>query len=159
MILATSIALISEMIGLHFSIGAFVVGLLLHSDLMGTKQYKRVHTIISGVTYGIFAPIFFAWRGINFETEFSVEVVYLFVLVYVLRILLTMGFTWNKDIRTTIIRASGVASFGVLGLLVGELGYEYGVLSQHLYALASLTSILGMFVSVTIGRILSAKNS
>lgn len=159
MILATSIALISEMIGLHFSIGAFVVGLLLHSDLIGTKQYKRVHTIISGVTYGIFAPIFFAWRGINFETEFSVEVVYLFVLVYVLRILLTMGFTWNKDIRTTIIRASGVASFGVLGLLVGELGYEYGVLSQHLYALASLTSILGMFVSVTIGRILSAKNS
>jgi Kef-type K+ transport system membrane component KefB len=159
MILATSIALISEMIGLHFSIGAFVVGLLLHSDLIGTKQYKRVHTIISGVTYGIFAPIFFAWRGINFETEFSVEVVYLFVLVYVLRILLTMGFTWNKDIRTTIIRASGVASFGVLGLLVGELGYEYGVLSQHLYALASLASILGMFVSVTIGRILSAKNS
>jgi Kef-type K+ transport system membrane component KefB len=35
MILATSIALISEMIGLHFSIGAFVVGLLLHSDLIG----------------------------------------------------------------------------------------------------------------------------
>jgi Kef-type K+ transport system membrane component KefB len=159
MILATSIALISEMIGLHFSIGAFVVGLLLHSDLIGTKQYKRVHTIISGVTYGIFAPIFFAWRGINFETEFSVEVVYLFVLVYVLRILLTMGFTWNKDIRTTIIRASGVASFGVLGLLVGELGYEYGVLSQHLYALASLASILGMFVSTTLGRVLSPKNS
>lgn len=58
MILSTSIALLSEMVGLHFSIGAFVVGLLLHSDLMGTKQYKRVHTIISGVTYGIFAPIF-----------------------------------------------------------------------------------------------------
>ena len=148
MILSTSIAFLSEIIGLHFSIGAFVVGLLLHSDLMGTKQYKRVHTIISGVTYGIFAPIFFAWRGINFETELSMEVVYFFILVYILRILLTMGFTWDKDSRKTVVRASGVASFGVLGLLVGELGYEYGVLSEHLYALASLASILGMFISI-----------
>jgi len=155
MILSTSIAFLSEIIGLHFSIGAFVVGLLLHSDLMGTKQYRRVHTIISGVTYGIFAPIFFAWRGINFETELSMEVVYFFILVYILRILLTMGFTWDKDSRKTIVRASGVASFGVLGLLVGELGYEYGVLSEHLYALASLASILGMFISTSIGRFIS----
>jgi len=159
MVLSTSIALLSEMIGLHFSIGAFVVGLLLHSDLIGTKQYRRVHTIISGVTYGIFAPIFFAWRGINFETEFSMEVVYFFILVYILRILLTMGFTWDKDPRKTIVRASGVASFGVLGLLVGELGYEYGVLSEHLYALASLASILGMFISTSIGRFISKNNS
>jgi len=159
MILSTSIAFLSEIIGLHFSIGAFVVGLLLHSDLMGTKQYRRVHTIISGVTYGIFAPIFFAWRGINFETELSMEVVYFFILVYILRILLTMGFTWDKDSRKTIVRASGVASFGVLGLLVGELGYEYGVLSEHLYALASLASILGMFISTSIGRFISKNRS
>ncbi|RLF83641.1 cation:proton antiporter [Thermococci archaeon] len=159
MILSTSIAFLSEIIGLHFSIGAFVVGLLLHSDLMGTKQYRRVHTIISGVTYGIFAPIFFAWRGINFETELSMEVVYFFILVYILRILLTMGFTWDKDSRKTIVRASGVASFGVLGLLVGELGYEYGVLSEHLYALASLASILGMFISTSIGRFISKNKS
>ncbi|MDI3475540.1 MAG: hypothetical protein PWQ95_1268, partial [Thermococcaceae archaeon] len=39
MIVATSLALISEEIGMHFSIGAFLVGLILHSDLMGTKQY------------------------------------------------------------------------------------------------------------------------
>ena len=159
MILSTSIAFLSEIIGLHFSIGAFVVGLLLHSDLMGTKQYRRVHTIISGVTYGIFAPIFFAWRGINFETELSMEVVYFFILVYILRILLTMGFSWDKDPRKTIVRASGVASFGVLGLLVGELGYEYGVLSEHLYALASLASILGMFISTSIGRFISKNKS
>jgi len=159
MILSTSIAFLSEIIGLHFSIGAFVVGLLLHSDLMGTKQYRRVHTIISGVTYGIFAPIFFAWRGINFETELSMEVIYFFILVYILRILLTMGFSWDKDPRKTIVRASGVASFGVLGLLVGELGYEYGVLSEHLYALASLASILGMFISTSIGRFISKNKS
>lgn len=155
MILATSLALISEEIGLHFSIGAFIVGLLLHSDLMGTKQYERVHTIISGVTYGIFAPVFFAWRGINFETEFSLEVVYFFVLIYLIRVLLTMGLVWKDDIKTSLLRSTGVSSFGVLGLLVGEVGYEFGVLSQHMYALASLASIMGIFVSASIGRVIN----
>ncbi|MCD6558407.1 MAG: cation:proton antiporter [Palaeococcus sp.] len=155
MILATSLALVSEFIGLHFSIGAFLVGLLLHSDLMGTKQFERVHTIISGVTYGIFAPIFFAWRGINFETEFSIQVIYFFVVIYLVRILATMVLVWEKNFKVSIMRAAGISSFGVLGLLVGEIGYSYGVLSEHMYALASLASILGIFVSATVGRIVN----
>ena len=159
MILATSLALVSEQIGLHFSIGAFLVGLLLHSDLMGTKQYERVHTIISGVTYGIFAPIFFAWRGINFDTELSLVVVYFFVVIYLVRIVLTTVLVWEKGLKTSLSRAAGVSSFGVLGLLVGEIGYSYGVLSEHMYALASLVSILGIFVSATIGRLIEVHNN
>lgn len=155
MILATSLALISEELGLHFSIGAFLVGLMLHSDLLGTKQYERVHTIISGVTYGIFAPIFFAWRGINFETEFSLEVVYFFVVIYLVRILITTVLVWERDIKVSLTKAAGISSFGVLGLLVGEVGYSYGVLSEHMYALASLASVLGIFVSASIGLALS----
>jgi len=38
---------------------------------------------------------------------------------------------------------------------VGEVGYSYGVLSRHMYALASLSSILGIFVSATIGLVIS----
>ncbi|MDK2913934.1 MAG: hypothetical protein PWQ79_849 [Thermococcaceae archaeon] len=155
MIVATSLALISEEIGMHFSIGAFLVGLILHSDLMGTKQYERVHAIISGVTYGIFAPIFFAWRGINFETEFSLEVVYFFAVIYLVRILLTTVLVWDKEIKVSLTRGAGISSFGVLGLLVGEVGYSYGVLSEHMYALASLASVLGIFLSATIGLAIS----
>lgn len=155
MIVATSLALISEEIGMHFSIGAFLVGLILHSDLMGTKQYERVHAIISGVTYGMFAPIFFAWRGINFETEFSLEVVYFFAVIYLVRILLTTVLVWDKEIKVSLTRGAGISSFGVLGLLVGEVGYSYGVLSEHMYALASLASVLGIFLSATIGLAIS----
>jgi Kef-type K+ transport system membrane component KefB len=154
MILATSLGLVSEEIGLHFSIGAFLVGLMLHSDLMGTKQYERIHTIISGVTYGIFAPIFFAWRGMNFDTELSLGVVYFFVVVYTVRIIMTTVFFWDGDARASLAKAAGISSFGVLGLLVGEVGYSYGILSEHLYAMASLASVLGIFVSASIGRII-----
>ncbi len=154
MILATSLGLISEEIGLHFSIGAFLVGLMLHSDLMGTKQYERIYTIISGVTYGIFAPIFFAWRGINFDAELSLGVIYFFVVVYIVRLIMTTAFFWDGNTRASLARAAGISSFGVLGLLVGEVGYSYGVLDEHLYAMASLASILGIFVSASLGRII-----
>lgn len=79
--------------------------------------------------------------------------------MYVIRILLTMSFTWDGNIQKTLARTSGIASFGVLGLLVGELGYEYGVLSEHMYALSSLASILGMFISTTIGKRMSTPRS
>ncbi|WP_297093138.1 cation:proton antiporter [Thermococcus sp.] len=155
MVLSTSLAFISDEIGLHFSIGGFMAGLMMHSDLVGTKQYDRLTTIVSGVTYGIFAPIFFAWRGLNFETELSFVVIEFFVLVYAVRLLLSSALVRHRDVSTSIVRGAGIASFGVLGLLVGEIGFVSGVLSQHMYAMASLASVLGIFTSATLGRAVS----
>lgn len=155
MIVATSLALLSESIGLHFSVGAFFAGLIIHSDLVGTKQFKRVQTIVSGVTYGIFAPIFLAWRGINFRAEFSLDIFYFFIFVYIVRVLLTSGLTWTGHVKASLLRGTGIASFGVLGLLIGELGFEYGILGEHMYALVSIASIFGIFISALIARMLS----
>nr|CRL09160.1 sodium/hydrogen exchanger [unidentified prokaryotic organism] len=152
MVFSTSLAFVSEEIGMHFSIGGFLAGLMMHSDLVGTKQYDRLTTIVSGVTYGIFAPIFFAWRGINFETELSFVVVEFFLVVYVVRLVLSSAIVRKKDVSTSLVRGAGIASFGVLGLLVGEIGFVSGVLSEHMYAMASLASILGIFTSATLGR-------
>ncbi|NJE43400.1 cation:proton antiporter [Thermococcus sp. GR6] len=155
MVFSTSLAFISEEIGMHFSIGGFLAGLMMHSDLVGTKQYDRLTTIVSGVTYGIFAPIFFAWRGLNFETELSLLVLEFFAVVYVARLILSAAIVRHKDVSTSIVRGAGIASFGVLGLLVGEIGYVSGVLSEHMYAMASLSSVLGIFTSATLGRVVN----
>ncbi|ACJ16814.1 NapA-type sodium/hydrogen antiporter [Thermococcus onnurineus NA1] len=155
MVFSTSLAFISEEIGMHFSIGGFLAGLMMHSDLVGTKQYDRLTTIVSGVTYGIFAPIFFAWRGLNFETELSLLVLEFFAVVYVARLILSAAVVRHKDVPTSIVRGAGIASFGVLGLLVGEIGYVSGVLSEHMYAMASLASVLGIFTSATLGRVVN----
>ncbi|NJE05210.1 cation:proton antiporter [Thermococcus sp. M36] len=152
MVFSTSLAFVSEELGLHFSIGGFLAGLMMHSDLVGTKQYDRLTTIVSGVTYGIFAPIFFAWRGLNFETELSFVVVEFFVFVYVVRLVVSSVMVRHGDPLTSAVRGAGIASFGVLGLLVGEIGFVSGVLSEHMYAMASLTSVMGIFASATLGR-------
>ncbi|KUH33522.1 sodium:proton antiporter [Thermococcus celericrescens] len=155
MVFSTSLAFISEEIGMHFSIGGFLAGLMMHSDLVGTKQYDRLTTIVSGVTYGIFAPIFFAWRGLNFETELSFVVIEFFAAIYAVRLTLSVLAVRKTDLSTSLVRGAGIASFGVLGLLIGEIGFVSGVLSEHMYAMASLASVLGIFASATLGRVVN----
>ncbi len=155
MVLASLLGFLSEEVGMHFTIGGFLAGLILHSDLVGTRQYERLETIISGVTYGIFAPIFFAWRGMNFRADVTVAVVYITLAVYAVRFLVTFVLTWDGSTRSSFAKATGLVSFGVLGLLVADLGHEYGVISGELYAVAAFTSIAGIFLAATMGRILA----
>ncbi len=155
MVFATLMAFISEELGMHFSIGGFLAGLIMHSDLVGTKQYERLRTITSGITFGIFAPIFFAWRGLNFETELSTSVLEFFALTYFFRLAISSVMVKKQCLRRSILRGAGISSFGVLGLLIGEIGYTSGALSEHMYAMASLACVLGMFTSATIGHLLA----
>ncbi|NJE79718.1 cation:proton antiporter, partial [Thermococcus sp. GR4] len=118
MVFAATLGFISEEVGMHFTIGGFLAGLLLHSDLVGTKQYERLETILSGVTSGIFAPIFFAWRGMNFRAEITLMVLYGFLVVYSVRFLLTVILEWDGKPLSSLAKATGLVSFGILGLLV-----------------------------------------
>jgi len=155
MILAATLGFISEEVGMHFTIGGFLAGLLLHSDLVGTRQYERLETIISGVTSGIFAPIFFAWRGMNFRAEIGLFVIYAFLAVYFIRFLLTVIMEWEGSGVGSVAKATGLVSFGILGLLVADLGNSYGILTGTLYSVTAFTSIGGIFLAATIGRLLS----
>ena len=154
MIFASLLGFLSEEAGMHFTIGGFLAGLILHSDLVGTKQYERVETILSGVTYGIFAPIFFAWRGMNFRAEITLGVAYTMLAIYFIRFVLTVILGWDGSLKKSLAKATGLVSFGVLGLLVADLGYSYGIITGELYSIVAFTSIAGIFVAATIGRIL-----
>ncbi|NJE54031.1 cation:proton antiporter [Thermococcus sp. 21S9] len=156
MVFAATLGFISEEVGMHFTIGGFLAGLLLHSDLVGTKQYERLETILSGVTSGIFAPIFFAWRGMNFRAEITLMVLYGFLVVYSVRFLLTVILEWDGKPLSSLAKATGLVSFGILGLLVADLGNSYGVLTGELYSITAFTSVAGIFLSATIGRVLTA---
>jgi Kef-type K+ transport system membrane component KefB len=154
MIFASLLGFLAEEAGMHFTIGGFLAGLILHSDLVGTKQYERLETILSGVTYGIFAPIFFAWRGMNFQADVTIWVVYVMLVVYFIRFVLTVVLVWDGSISRALAKATGLVSFGVLGLLVADLGYSYGIIGGELYSLSAFISISGIFVAATIGRVL-----
>jgi Kef-type K+ transport system membrane component KefB len=70
---AFAFAVLAEMLGLHFIVGAFVAGLYFGQKTIDTKSYERVRDTISAMTFGFLAPIFFASIGFNMEFTAVIE--------------------------------------------------------------------------------------
>lgn len=58
---------ISELLGLHFVVGAFFGAILLPRSMFADRDFERVRRSISGITMGFLAPIFFATMGLAFN--------------------------------------------------------------------------------------------
>ncbi|MDW0122435.1 MAG: cation:proton antiporter, partial [Nitrososphaeraceae archaeon] len=63
LITAIAISLIAQDIGLHFVIGTFFSGLVIYKGRIGRQNFNKVYGTISAITFGFFAPIFFALIG------------------------------------------------------------------------------------------------
>jgi Kef-type K+ transport system membrane component KefB len=57
----------SELLGLHFVVGAFFGAILLPRSMFANRDFEKVQRSISGITMGFLAPIFFATMGISFN--------------------------------------------------------------------------------------------
>src|SRR5919106_1592596 len=60
-------ATFTEMIGLHFVVGAFFGSMILSRRILGRDNYEAVEKMESGITMGFLAPIFFAAIGVEFQ--------------------------------------------------------------------------------------------
>lgn len=58
---------ISELLGLHFIVGAFFGAILLPRTMFANRDLEKVQRSISGITMGFLAPVFFATMGISFN--------------------------------------------------------------------------------------------
>lgn len=62
------LVVLSESLGMHFMIGAFVAGLLVRDRIKKSEKTRnKVEEKIKGVTMGLLAPIFFASTGLHMD--------------------------------------------------------------------------------------------
>ena len=59
--LGISVGLFAHYSNLHFIIGAFFAGLIFGSNFWGEKTHTHNSKLISGITFGFFAPLFFVF--------------------------------------------------------------------------------------------------
>jgi len=71
---AMAYAVIGEILGLHFIIGAFLAGLFFGRQTVDEKVYEATRTQISGMTIGFFAPVFFASIGFSVDLAAVTEI-------------------------------------------------------------------------------------
>jgi len=70
---ALAFAVLAELLGLHFIVGAFMAGLFFGRKTVDDVTYDDVRNKTSATTFGFLAPIFFASVGLNMD--FSAVVV------------------------------------------------------------------------------------
>lgn len=62
-------ASLSELLGLHFIVGAFFGSMLLSHAVLGRENFEEVRKTASNVTMGFLGPIFFAAIGLEFDAS------------------------------------------------------------------------------------------
>lgn len=69
LIAAFAFALLAELFGLHFIVGAFIAGLFFGQRTIDEVSYDRVKHATSAMTFGFLAPIFFASIGLALDLD------------------------------------------------------------------------------------------
>jgi len=79
---AFAFALLAEVLGMHFVLGAFAAGLLFGRRTVDDKTYEDVKQKVAGVTTAFLGPLFFASIGLRLDLT-AFQAIPLFVLVLI----------------------------------------------------------------------------
>ncbi|WP_292487638.1 cation:proton antiporter [Methanohalobium sp.] len=150
-IIALFSAYFAEAFELHAVIGAFVGGIIL--SRIPIAKIEDVQSKVSGLSYGMFTPLFFAYIG--FTVDLSVlETTSLFTVLVVVMALfgkLVGGFIGSKivglDSSDSLIFGIGVMPRAGIELVVITVGRNRGIIGDEIYSAIVLMVIVSIIVS------------
>src|SRR5712692_8238231 len=146
LVLMCLMSIITELIGVHAVLGAFVVGILVGQSPILTKQ---IHEQIRGLIIALFAPIFFAVAGLSVDLTI-LRHLYLVELAIGLILIASLGKLVGCYIggrlgllssREAAALAIGMNARGSTEIIVASIGLSIGVVSQDLYTLIVVMAV------------------
>jgi Kef-type K+ transport system membrane component KefB len=157
LITVIAISLIAQDIGLHFIIGTFFSGLVIYKGRIGPQNFNKVYGTISAITFGFFAPIFFALIGIEFNIQSLFNAIPLFTALLAIAIVtkIVAGYIGAKIVGFSreVSLAIGflMNGRGMVELVIASIGFAAGVIDMTLFSIAVaiglITSILAPILS------------
>lgn len=157
LITTITISLIAQDIGLHFVIGTFFSGLVVYKEMIGRQNFNRVYGTVSAITFGFFAPIFFALIGIEFNVQSLVSAIPLFVALLAVAIAtkIAAGYVGAKvvgfDRELSLAIGFLMNGRGMIELVIAAIGFAAGIIDVTLFSIAVaiglVTSILAPITS------------
>ena len=157
LITTITVSLIAQEVGLHFVIGTFFSGLVVYKEMIGRQNFNRVYGTISAITFGFFAPIFFALIGIEFNVQALVSAIPLFLALLGVAIAtkISAGYVGAKiagfDREISLAIGFLMNGRGMIELVIASIGFAAGVIDLTLFSIAVaiglITSILAPITS------------
>ena len=133
LVVGLSFAVLAEVLGLHFILGAFMAGLFFERRRVGRHAYREIRETVNRVTSGFLGPIFFATIGLAFEPA-AIAAVPVFVAALILigcfgkffgagLPVLAAGYGWCESAAVGV----GMSGRGVVTIIVASIALQSGL--------------------------------
>jgi len=157
-----SAAILSEVLGTHATLGAFLAGVALGRI---KEARKLAHESLYQTTVGIFATLYFVSIGlkVNFVANFDlVLVVFVLVIACIGKIsgVYLGAKLGGKQPREALLVALGMNARGAVGIVLTTVALEYGLIDQRIFvALVIMALATSVLSAVGIKRLLGLKQA
>lgn len=143
-------ASLSELVGLHFVVGAFFGAMLLNEDMLGKENFKKVEDSTSNITIGFLAPIFFAGIGLEFSIS-SIDNYWLLITVLAVSFFSKIfgGYFGARlagmNHRDSLTIGVGLNARGIIELVIANIALKEGIID---YSMFSILVIMGVLTTI-----------
>jgi len=151
MLFVLGLGALSETLGFHFAIGAFLAAMMISAELIGERPFERLENTCEVLTASLFGPLFLAYQGMQFHLESLTQpgfVVVLLIGAVVSKLI--SGYVVGRLQRMSPHDALGVGivmnARGVMELVVASIALHAGLVDREVFsallAVGLVTSVL-----------------
>lgn len=145
-LLALSLGAAAEAVGIHFAVGVFYGGVLITPRLLGEARFVKMRSAVQTVTFGLLAPVFFGFVGLNFILSFSAwPIIVLITAVAFFGKLfggILGGLAAGFRGRPLVALGVGLNARGMMELLLAQVGLATGIIGADLYSALIIMTLL-----------------
>jgi Kef-type K+ transport system membrane component KefB len=156
--LGISVALFAHYFNLHFIIGAFFAGLIFGSNFWGEKIHNHNSKLISGITFGFFAPLFFVFIGIEFNLMSLANSIPLLLALLSVAVAskIVGGFLAAKITRFSNHESIAIGCLmngrGMVEMAIASIGYSMGLIDATLFSVVIAIGFLTTIITPIIAK-------
>lgn len=145
-------ASVSEMVGLHFVVGAFFGAMLISKAKIGEANFKNFEKTTNSITMGFLAPVFFACIGVEFDFA-AIDNYWLLLAVLFASFMSKIGggFIGGRisglNNEESITLGIGLNARGIMELVIANIALTAGVIDLSLFSILVIMGITTTLVT------------
>jgi Kef-type K+ transport system membrane component KefB len=146
------VSLFAHYANLHFIIGAFFAGLVFGKAFWGEKIHTHHTKLISGMTFGFFAPLFFVFIGAEFNISSLSDSLLFFLILFAVAVStkIIAGYLTSRLVRFSNNESLAIGCLingrGMVEIAIAAMGYSMGIINITIFtiviAIGFLTTIM-----------------
>ncbi len=163
LIVALTLGLVAESIGLHMIIGAFLAGLFIREEVVDPKVFNKIEDRIYGLSYSFLGPIFFASLAFHLDFTAFIEAPGFLAAILLVAFLGKVGgsvlgaYLQKINLRSSLIIGLAMNNRGAVELIIASIGIKMGIIGADVFSILVLMAFVTTLFSVFTIRPLAKK--